>query len=141
MVLPTFRSLAAKRRQENEERERTADRGVVNGEAGESDRTLTPTYTPGINLKRATRARKTWIAISSFFFLISVVFLILVSISVPLQMDHKLISILDNNRKYQHQSCHPLDLYLQTRPCKHNPRLRSRRHNVHQLPRPLSRPT
>jgi hypothetical protein len=101
MVLPTFRSLAAKRRQEHEERERAADGGVVNGEAGESERTLTPTYTPGINFKRATRKRKTWIAISSFFFFISVIFLILVGIPPLLQPDHRLISISDNNRKHK----------------------------------------
>lgn len=85
MVLPTFRSLAARRRQQQQNEEEAASSGsVVQGEgvaaSGESKRTVTPTYTPGFDIKRATRARKSWIIISCLCFFIAVIFLILTAI-------------------------------------------------------------
>ncbi|CZR59567.1 uncharacterized protein PAC_09461 [Phialocephala subalpina] len=81
MALPTFRSLAARRQNKNQEQTNgVANGGAVAGEEN-SERTLTPTqgavYTPAVNVKLATKTRKIWIIISCLFFLISVVFLIL----------------------------------------------------------------
>ena len=75
MALPTFRSLAARRQRKKEEQ----PTGVTGAEDN-SERTLTPngTYTPGINIKLATKTRKNWILLSSLFFFISIIFLILV---------------------------------------------------------------
>ena len=77
MALPNFRSLAARRQKKKEEQ----SNGVTSAE-NNSERTLTPngTYTPGVNVKLATKTRRNWILISSLFYLISVVFLILVII-------------------------------------------------------------
>ncbi|PMD56776.1 uncharacterized protein K444DRAFT_615190 [Hyaloscypha bicolor E] len=77
MALPTFRSLAARRQRKKEEQ----PTGVTGAE-NNSERTLTPngTYIPGINVKLATKTRKNWILLSSHFFFISVIFLILVEI-------------------------------------------------------------
>jgi len=75
MALPTFRSLAARRREKKVER----PDGVTSAE--NSERTLTPTYTPGVDIKEATKTRRNWILLTSLFFLISVVFLILVKTS------------------------------------------------------------
>lgn len=52
-------------------------------ETASSDRSATAKYTSGVNLKKATSTRRTAIIIASFFFLISVVFLILVSHPKP----------------------------------------------------------
>jgi hypothetical protein len=81
MALPTFRSLAARRQRKKEE----PPTGVT-GADDNSERTLTPngTYTPGINIKLATKTRKTWILLSSLFFFISVIFLILVQPPPPI---------------------------------------------------------
>ncbi|KUJ12054.1 uncharacterized protein LY89DRAFT_673843 [Mollisia scopiformis] len=76
MALPTFRSLAARRQnKKQEEQTGAANGGVVRDE--NSERTLTPTYTPGVDVKLATKTRKTWIYASCLFFFISVIFLIL----------------------------------------------------------------
>jgi len=80
MALPTFRSLAARRKEKKSQEEDRPD-GVVGAENASSERTLTPTYTPGVNLKLATATRRHAILISCLFFLISVVFLILVRTS------------------------------------------------------------
>jgi hypothetical protein len=72
MALPTFRSLAARRQQKK------GEGNAVAGAESNSERTLTPTYPPGVDVKLATRTRRNWIIVSSTFFLISVVFLILV---------------------------------------------------------------
>jgi hypothetical protein len=77
MALPTFRSLAARR--QGKEQEKEAQR--ANGE-NISDRTLTPEYTPGVDIRRATKTRKSWILLTCFFYLFSVVFLILVCFRV-----------------------------------------------------------
>lgn len=83
MALPTFRSLASRR---NKQKTEVPPNGAVpaNGDGVvapsidiNSERTLTPTYTPGVDVKRATKTRKTWILISVLFFVISTVFLIL----------------------------------------------------------------
>ncbi|TVY41484.1 SUR7 family protein pun1 [Lachnellula cervina] len=80
MVLPSFKSLGARRRQQKEEGV-PADGGIVSGEgepSGDSERTLTPQQKyPANFLIKATKKRKTWITISSFFYFISVIFLIL----------------------------------------------------------------
>ncbi|KAH8685577.1 SUR7/PalI family-domain-containing protein [Tricladium varicosporioides] len=83
MVLPSFKSLGTRRRERNLENSDgvidaapVAPRAPVTGEAS-SDRTLTHNHDPGVNIKRATRTRKTWVLISCFFFFISVIFLIL----------------------------------------------------------------
>jgi hypothetical protein len=75
MVLPTFRSLAARRQQKKEEQ----PDGVINTE-NTSERTLTPNgiYLPGVDIKLATKTRRNWILLSSLFFFISGIFLILV---------------------------------------------------------------
>jgi hypothetical protein len=73
MALPTFRSLAARRQQKKQEQ----SNGVTGPEIG-SERTLTPTYTPGVDIKLATKTRRNWILLSSFLFFVSVIFLILV---------------------------------------------------------------
>lgn len=94
MALPTFRSLAARRQNKKQEQENEVTNGVANGGvAGEenSERTLTPTYTPGVDVKLATKTRRNWIIASCLFFLISVVFLILVSpLRFSLQKVHQL---------------------------------------------------
>lgn len=70
-------------------KKRTADDGLANGTADDhirdarrsSDRTLTNDYEPSKpQIKRATRTRLIWALISSFFLLLTVVFLILVEI-------------------------------------------------------------
>lgn len=79
MALPHFRSLAARR--QKKEQEATGDR-VISGERNNEDtseRTLTPTQNAGVDIKLATKTRKIFIILSSFLFLISTVFLILVS--------------------------------------------------------------
>jgi len=73
MALPTFRSLAARRQSEK----RVQQENGVTGPEQNSERTLTPTYTPGVDVKEATKTRKIWIIISCLFFFISVIFLIL----------------------------------------------------------------
>jgi hypothetical protein len=75
MALPTFRSLAARRQAKKQEQS-----NGVTGAENHSERTLTPngTYTPGVNVKLATKTRRNWIILSSLFFFISVIFLILV---------------------------------------------------------------
>lgn len=79
MALPTFRSLAARRQNKQQEQPNGFTSGGSAAVAGEetSERTLTPTYTPGVNVKLATKTRRIWIIASCLFFLISVVFLIL----------------------------------------------------------------
>ncbi|CAG8972438.1 hypothetical protein HYALB_00001127 [Hymenoscyphus albidus] len=77
MVLPSFKALGARRRERKEVRS-TSD-GILEPEH-HSDRTLTPTYTPGVDLKKATHVRKTWILLSCLFFFISVIFIILTEI-------------------------------------------------------------
>ncbi|KAH6722286.1 SUR7/PalI family-domain-containing protein [Leptodontidium sp. 2 PMI_412] len=72
MPLPTFRSLAARRQSEK----RVQENGVTGPEQN-SERTLTPTYTPGVDVKKATKTRKIWIIISCVCFFISIIFLIL----------------------------------------------------------------
>ncbi|CZS98397.1 hypothetical protein WAI453_005836 [Rhynchosporium graminicola] len=72
MALPTFRSLAARRQEE-----KVQGNGVADGPEDTSERTLTPTYTPRVDIKKATLTRKTWIMISCFCFFVSVIFLIL----------------------------------------------------------------
>ncbi|KAE8453081.1 hypothetical protein EG329_012268 [Mollisiaceae sp. DMI_Dod_QoI] len=76
MTLPTFRSLAARRQNAKAEQQI----GVANGGAAleeNSERTLTPSYTPGVDVKLATKTRKIWIIVSCLSFFISVIFLIL----------------------------------------------------------------
>lgn len=73
MALPTFRSLAARRQQKRQEQ----SHGVTGPEIS-SERTLTPTYTPGVDIKLATKTRRNWILLSSFLYFVSVIFLILV---------------------------------------------------------------
>jgi len=53
--------------------------GPATGPEQNSERTLTPTYTPGVDVKEATKTRKISIIVSCVFFFISVIFLILVS--------------------------------------------------------------
>jgi hypothetical protein len=85
MALPSFKSLGARRRETGQERPIQTNDGVHDGvgvtgqDTVSSDRTLTPSFAPGVNVKRATRARKTWIMITSFLFFVSLIFLILVS--------------------------------------------------------------
>jgi hypothetical protein len=86
MPLPTFRSLAARRNKEPQKQEEAGTSGEPNGVVGQrssSERTLTETYQPGVDVKLATRTRRNWIIVSSLFFLISVIFLILVFLSMP----------------------------------------------------------
>lgn len=75
MARPTFRSLAARRQQKRQEQ----SNGVTGPEIS-SERTLTPTYTPGVDIKLATKTRRNWILLSSFLYFVSVIFLILVEI-------------------------------------------------------------
>lgn len=71
MQLPQFRSTRA-RKQEGEVGQTRR--------ASSSDRTLTPTHNnDGVNVKRATKARKIWILLSCFCFAIATIFLLLVS--------------------------------------------------------------
>jgi hypothetical protein len=77
MALPTFRSLAARRQEKKAQKEERSDG------AASSERTLTPTYTPGVDIKRATTTRRNAIVVASLFFLISGVFLILVRTVPP----------------------------------------------------------
>lgn len=75
MPLPVFRSQRKSRKDQEK---------VSEPREGNSERTLTPSgqrlaYTPGVDIKKATRVRKTFVWISTFFFLLSVIFLILVS--------------------------------------------------------------
>jgi hypothetical protein len=79
MALPTFRSLAARRQKKTKEQ----GNGVIGTDIN-SERTLTPTYTPGVDVNLATRTRRNWIILSSLFFLISVIFLILVTTPLPM---------------------------------------------------------
>lgn len=112
MALPSFKTLAARRRAKEQEQEKEtvpttgdgtmeADR-VVGGDIL-SERTLTPTYTPGVNIKEATKTRKTWIIISSLFFLISVVFLVLVCTMIrspsPIHLTQEQVEIGNINNK------------------------------------------
>jgi hypothetical protein len=83
MPLPTFRSLAARRKNMTGKGESAPEGRVITPTAADSrdsERTLTPTSTPSIDVKLATRTRRSWILISSFLFFISVIFLILVEI-------------------------------------------------------------
>ncbi|EPE37053.1 hypothetical protein GLAREA_09216 [Glarea lozoyensis ATCC 20868] len=83
MPLPSFKSLGARRRENRAQVPVQTNDGVHDGVAGQdisSDRTLTPSFSPGVNIKRATRTRKIWIMISSFLFFVSLIFLILVLI-------------------------------------------------------------
>ena len=143
MALPTFRSLAARRQNRIQEQQNE----VVNGgtaTAGDvtSERTLTPTYTPGVNVKLATKTRRNWLIASCFFFLISVVFLILVRTLQPTTLLFSSLTITtDNNWKHQRQTRHPLNLLLQTQPRKYHPLLLARRPNLYQLARSLPRST
>ncbi|KAL2073242.1 hypothetical protein VTL71DRAFT_10566 [Oculimacula yallundae] len=73
MALPTFRSLAARR----QNKKNVQANGVTAGPEDTSERTLTPTYTPGVDIKKATLTRKIWIMISCFCFFVSVIFLLL----------------------------------------------------------------
>ncbi|KAH6674542.1 SUR7/PalI family-domain-containing protein [Halenospora varia] len=83
MVLPSFKSLGARRREKQLDNAdgvidaRPAPAGAPATGETSSGRTLTPNYNPGVNVKRATKTRKTWILISCFFFFVSVIFLIL----------------------------------------------------------------
>ncbi|KAK0107189.1 hypothetical protein ONS95_003894 [Cadophora gregata] len=79
MALPTFRSLAARRQKEKTVQENGVAASDAPAAAPEqnSERTLTPTYTPGVDIKEATKTRKISIIISCLFFFISVIFLIL----------------------------------------------------------------
>ncbi|KAG0652103.1 SUR7 family pun1 [Hyphodiscus hymeniophilus] len=77
MALPTFRSLAARRQEQK--KEQRPDRVK---ETDSSDGTVTPTRTPAVDIKKATSTRRHAIILSSFFFLVSVVFLILVNRSL-----------------------------------------------------------
>jgi hypothetical protein len=79
MALPTFRSLAARRQKQKNKQPNGFTGADIN-----SERTLTPTYTPGVDIKLATRTRRNWIIISSLFFFISIIFLILVIILLHL---------------------------------------------------------
>jgi ABC-type multidrug transport system permease subunit len=102
MVLPTFRSLGARRRERNEATTGETANDVANAPANvdgvigsdrNSERTLTPTYTPVVNIKEATKTRKIWVIISSLLFVICVIFLILVSASFEIcQRLHKLMN-------------------------------------------------
>ncbi|EKD13798.1 uncharacterized protein L3040_005584 [Drepanopeziza brunnea f. sp. 'multigermtubi'] len=66
-------TLAARRKQPKE------NDGVLEPEQ-DSERTITPTYRPGVNIKEATKTRKTFIIVTSVLYAISVIFLILVLI-------------------------------------------------------------
>ncbi|KAK2625126.1 hypothetical protein QTJ16_005495 [Diplocarpon rosae] len=70
MALPSFTSLAARRRQ------RKKSQGVA-GPEQDSERTVTPTSTPAVDIKRATATRNSFVIISSVLYAISVIFLIL----------------------------------------------------------------
>lgn len=74
MPLPTFRSTRARRQERRE-----------SGRGSTSDSTLAPAHSGDVDIKRATKTRKTWILISCLFFFISVIFLILVGLSVQTQ--------------------------------------------------------
>ena len=80
MALPTFRSMAARRQAKKQQ---TVE-GVTDGSENISERTLSPSA--GVDLKRATRNRRNAIVVSCLFFLISAVFLILVSVTVSLKL-------------------------------------------------------
>lgn len=87
MALPTFKQMGARRRQQKEDIP-PADGGVVQdtpSPAGDSEKAFpSKSYNgTGVNIIRATRKRKTWIIISSLFFFISVIFLILVRTIIP----------------------------------------------------------
>lgn len=77
MTLPTFRSLAARRQEIKAQKEQSSN-GGAGGETGSSERTLTPTYAPGVDIKRATSTRRNAIVVASFLFLVSAIFLALV---------------------------------------------------------------
>lgn len=80
MALPTFRTWAARRNAKKEEVQETQSDGVANANGtAASDSTLSPT-TNGVDVKLATKTRRTAIITSSVFFFISVIFLILVRI-------------------------------------------------------------
>jgi len=85
MAIPTFRSFAARRKNKNAQSV-PADGAVASPAIGggeDSERTLTPTtYQPGVDIKEATKTRRTWILISAILFFISVIFLILVRLPI-----------------------------------------------------------
>jgi hypothetical protein len=88
MQLPTFRSVRDRRTQSQDKHQHSekpidghhvAEDGVLDN-SDPSDRTQSPTHTPGaVDIKRATRLRRNWIWISMALFFISVIFSILVS--------------------------------------------------------------
>ncbi len=83
MPLPTLRTLAARRKgrrsdKELEEASTDTDVGVVSPSEGQDSETGSANYHPGLDVKLATRMRRNWIIVSSGFFFISVIFLILV---------------------------------------------------------------
>lgn len=148
MALPTFRSLGGRRKNENAAV--PADTAAHGNTAGvvkpdeSSDRTLTPAaagaYTPGVNIKTATKTRKIWIILSSLLFVISVVFLILVRSNTDIKkLPTSLTNSPDNHRQHKRQGRDPRHLLLLPRPNQHPPVLR-RRHRLRQLARPLPRP-
>src|SRR5271168_652828 len=92
MTLPTFRSVRFRRKEQQNEKAaqgkgHPSDGGIFEDSQSTSECTSTSTpstkYQPGVNIKRATRARKVAIIISSFLFFISVIFLILVRPKCP----------------------------------------------------------
>jgi len=75
MALPTFRSLATRRKQQEAEGASDGSGQNVRNSNGSEKAT---SYTPAINIKLATKTRRNWIILSSLLFFVSVIFLILV---------------------------------------------------------------
>ncbi|OWP01564.1 hypothetical protein B2J93_8591 [Marssonina coronariae] len=70
MAFSSFASFAARRRQ------RKINQGLAGPEQG-SDRSITPTHTPTVDIRRATKTRKIYIIVTSVLYAISVIFLML----------------------------------------------------------------
>ena len=149
MTLPTFRSLAARRQEKKAQEEEESADGVAGPERTSSERTLTPTYTPGVDIKRATSTRRNAIIVASISFVISVVFLILVChLSsrptlihfAPASKTAQLTTMAVNDWQHQQKGRNPQHLLLQNKPRKHNPRLHTLRHHLRQLASPLPGP-
>ena len=128
-----------------------------------SDRTLTPgdnshhVSTAGVDIKRATKARKRAIYVTSFLYFVAIIFLILVSLEIPgiltiaiaiaiplisQSSPHpKLTHISDNNWQYKQPCRHPRYLVLPARPYKHHSRIRWRWHHPAKLSSPFPGPS
>jgi hypothetical protein len=94
MTLPTFKSIRFRRKEQQNEKSvqykgHASDGGVFEDSQTTTEETSTSTstpsteYNPGVNVKKATRARRIAIIISSFSYFISVIFLILVRPKCP----------------------------------------------------------